>query len=69
MDPCTAAAAMHTASPYEPTASGDTGRSKLTMGDAISDKNLNRPSMKPNGIPIKAAMKLLGRGTGELLYG
>ena len=48
-------AALNTRSPIGSHASGDTGRSRLMIGDAIALRKRKRPSMKPSGMPTSAA--------------
>ena len=49
-------AALNTSRPIGSQASGDTGRSRLMMGDIMALRNLKRPIMKPSGMPTSAAM-------------
>ena len=49
-------AALNTSRPIGSQASGDTGRSRLMIGDVIPERKWKRPIMKPSGMPISAAM-------------
>jgi len=49
-------AALNTSRPIGSHASGDTGLSMLTMGEVILSRKSKRPIIKPNGIPISAAI-------------
>ena len=46
----------NTSRPIGSQASGETGRSRLMIGLTIADSVAKRPSMKPSGIPIAAAI-------------
>ena len=48
-------ASLNTNRPIGSQASGDTGRSRLMMGELMRLRNVNRPIRKPNGMPISAA--------------
>ena len=48
-------AALNASSPMGSHASGDTGRSRLMIGDAIALAKAKRPNTKPRGMPISAA--------------
>jgi hypothetical protein len=48
-------AALNTMSPIGSHASGETGRNRLMIGDAIAFAKRKRPRMKPSGMPISAA--------------
>ncbi len=47
---------LNSSSPIGSHASGDTGRSRLMIGEAIAFRKAKRPSRKPAGMPITAAM-------------
>jgi hypothetical protein len=49
-------AALNTSRPMGSQASGDTGRSRLMMGEAMAWMNGTRPMRKPSGMPMTAAM-------------
>ncbi|MCY1452620.1 hypothetical protein D9M71_695500 [compost metagenome] len=49
-------AASNTSRPMGSQASGDTGRSRLMMGDSIPARKVKRPMAKPRGMPTRAAM-------------
>ena len=48
-------AALNARSPIGSQASGDTGRSRLMIGDAMALANAKRLKINPSGIPIAAA--------------
>ena len=49
-------AALNTSRPMGSQASGETGRSKLMIGESIPLRNATRPIRKPSGMPMSAAM-------------
>ncbi|MOA52962.1 hypothetical protein D3C78_1763450 [compost metagenome] len=48
-------AASNTSRPIGSQASGETGRSRLMIGESMLARKAKRPMAKPSGIPISAA--------------